>query len=213
MEKKSKIKTYVDEFVALKQQETAIKENLEQYKAFFELQATDDLHDEKRKTVTYLGSDSNSVSVTTAQKVTITSPEALKATFGKSYRVLLSESCNYDIEKPYKNHLGMILTDNMLDGTLDELISSATDDSKTQTLLKKKLKGDFKKDTKNIVNILGTTEQEALDMAYLVNELVAYNTFSQMLLALDYKGDKSKALEILQSAIAVKESYKISCAN
>lgn len=213
MEKKSKIKTYVDEFVALKQEETAIKEKLEQYKAFFELQATDDLHDEKRKTVTYFGNGNNSVSVTNAQKVTVASPEILKVTFGKNYKILLSESYNYDIEKTYKNHLGMILTDNMLDGTLDELISSATDDSKTQTLLKKKLKGDFKKDTKNIVNILGTTEQEALDMAYLVNELVAYDTFSQMLLALGYKGDKSKALEILQSAIAVKESYKISCAN
>lgn len=205
------LKKCVDEYIKLKQHETELKEQLNYYKNFFELQAQTDLQDKKSKNIKYYGSNNSFIQVSSAQSIKLSELELLQNLFGDKISKILAEKVTFEFISKYKKSLGLIVNNNMIDGTLDDLLSSITSDKNIKELLKKKLKGNYQKDKDILLNMLNLSEEEASDTAYLTSEVLAFDTFIKMLELLDYKGDKQKALEVLQSAITVSESCKINC--
>lgn len=204
----SEISKAVDEFIILKQAEAELKEQISHYKSFFELQAEKDLHNKKSKTIKYVGSDNAFVKISNAQTIKLSEPELLENLFGSG---LVTEKNVYELAPKYKKTLGLVVNNDMINGTLDELISTITTDSDTKALLKKKLKGDYNKDLTTLIHILNINEEEASDIAYLASEVMAFESFTKMLKSLNYTESKDDALNVIKSAIDISESYKITC--
>ena len=73
---------------------------------------------------------------------------------------------------PAKRLFSMMYMGNFTEGSLDATISAITKDEKIQRTLKKKLKGKYEKDTETLMKLVGLSEQEASDWAYLASEVI-----------------------------------------
>ena len=78
-------------------------------------------------------------------------------------------------------------------GSLDATISAITKDEKIQRTLKKKLKGKYEKDTETLMKLVGLSEQEASDWAYLASEVINWEWMLQILKAAEWGGTPQEA--------------------
>ena len=98
---------------------------------------------------------------------------------------------------------------NFTEGSLDATISAITKDEKIQRTLKKKLKGKYEKDTETLMKLVGLSEQEASDWAYLASEVINWEWMLQILKAAEWGGTPQEAVEVIQAAIFVDEGIKV----
>lgn len=206
------IKLNANELARLTLQQQIIKTKIDTLKGFFEKLAADELTDTKLKTVEYWGTEQNCITVSNSETVKIVSVYMLKQLFGELFGDFVKEEISYKLTEPCKRFLGMVCQGNYTDGSTDNIIGSITTDPKMQTTLSKKLKGKYDKDVSTLVSLVGITEAEASDWAYLINEVKNYENLCQILKASNSNCSVEDAIAIIESAVIVEKGIKVKVA-
>ena len=205
----AEIKAKADRLVELTNQQTEIKAEIDEIKAWFEKLATDDLKDTKKKTIDYWGSNNSKVVVGNSETVKPISMTMVKKLLGDVFGDFVKEDTTYKMTEPCKRLFTMMFLGNYTEGSLDETIQAITADEKIQRTLKKKLKGKYEKDTETLMKMVGLSEQEASDWAYIAAEIINWEWMLQVLKAAEWKGTPQEAVEIIRAAIIVDEGIKV----
>lgn len=205
----NEVKAKADRLVELTGQQSQIKSEIDEIKAWFEKLATDDLKDTKKKTVDYWGSNNSKVVVGNSETVKPVSMTMVKKLLGDVFPDFVKEETTYKMTEPCKRLFTMMFLGNYTEGSLDETIRAITTDEKIQRTLKKKLKGKYEKDTENLVKLVGLSETEASDWAYLTAEIINWKWMLQILKSAEWKGTPQEAVEIIRAAIIVDEGIKV----
>ena len=205
----AEIKAKADRLVKLTNQQSVIKAEIDEIKAWFEKLATDDLKDTKKKTIDYWGSSNSKVVVGNSETVKPVSMTMVKKLLGDIFPDFVKEETTYIMTEPCKRLFTMMFLGNYTEGSLDETIRAITTDEKIQRTLKKKLKGKYEKDTENLVKLVGLSESEASDWAYLTAEIINWEWMLQILKSAEWKGTPQEAVEIIRAAIIVDEGIKV----
>lgn len=205
----TEIKEKVDRLVELTNQQGVIKAEIDEIKAWFEKIATDDLKDTKRKTIDYWGSNNSKVVVGNSETVKTISMTMVKKLLGDVFGDFVKEDTTYKMTEPCKRLFTMMFLGNYTEGSLDETIKAITTDEKIQRTLKKKLKGKYEKDTETLMKMVGLSEQEASDWAYLTAEIINWEWMLQILKSAEWEGTPQEAVEIIRAAIIVDEGIKV----
>lgn len=171
------IKAKADRLVELTSQQSVIKAEIDEIKAWFEKLATDDLRDTKKKTIDYWGSNNSKVVVGNSETVKPVSMTMVKKLLGDVFGDFVKEDTTYKMTDPCKRLFTMMFMGNYTEGSLDETIKAITADEKIQRTLKKKLKGKYEKDTETLMKLVGLPEQEASDWALLMLNCNQWNVF------------------------------------
>lgn len=205
----AEVKKKVDRLTELDRQMAAVKGEMETIKAWFEKQATDDLRDTKNKTVEYWGSENSKVVVGNSETVKPISMTMVKKLLGDVFKDFVKEDVSYNMSAPAKRLFSMMYMGNFTEGSLDATISAITKDEKIQRTLKKKLKGKYEKDTETLMKLVGLSEREASDWAYLASEVINWEWMLQILKAAEWGGTPQEAVEVIRAAIFVDEGIKV----
>lgn len=206
---KVEIKEKADRLVELTNQQSVIKAEIDEIKAWFEKIATDDLKDTKRKTIDYWGSNNSKVVVGNSETVKTISMTMVKKLLGDVFGDFVKEDTTYKMTEPCKKLFIMMFLGNYTEGSLDETIKAITADEKIRRTLKKKLKGKYEKDTETLMKMVGLSEQEASDWAYLTAEIINWEWMLQILKSAEWEGTPQEAVEIIRAAIIVDEGIKV----
>ena len=188
------IKAKADRLVELTSQQSVIKAEIDEIKAWFEKLATDDLRDTKKKTIDYWGSNNSKVVVGNSETVKPVSMTMVKKLLGDVFGDFVKEDTTYKMTDPCKRLFTMMFMGNYTEGSLDETI---------------KLKGKYEKDTETLMKLVGLPEQEASDWAYLTAEIINWEWMLQILKSAEWKGTPQEAVEIIRAAIIVDEGIKV----
>lgn len=205
----AEIKAKADRLVKLTNQQSVIKAEIDEIKAWFEKLATDDLKDTKKKTIDYWGSNNSKVVVGNSETVKPVSMTMVKKLLGDVFKDFVKEDTTYKMTEPCKKLFSMMFLGNYTEGSLDETIKAITDDEKIQRALKKKLKGKYEKDTETLMKMVGLSEQEASDWAYITAEIINWEWMLQVLKSAEWKGTPQEAVQIIKAAIIVDEDIKV----
>lgn len=205
----AEIKAKADRLVKLTNQQSVIEAEIDEIKAWFEKLATDDLKDTKKKTIDYWGSNNSKVVVGNSETVKPVSMTMVKKLLGDVFKDFVKEDTTYKMTEPCKRLFSMMFLGNYTEGSLDETIKAITDDEKIQRALKKKLKGKYEKDTETLMKMVGLSEQEASDWAYITAEIINWEWMLQVLKSAEWKGTPQEAVQIIKAAIIVDEGIKV----
>lgn len=205
----TEIKRKADRLVELAGQQSRIKSEMDEIKAWFEKIAVNDLKDTKRKTMDYWGSNNARVIVGNSETVKPISMTIVKKMLGDVFGDFVKEERSYKMTEPCKRFLAMMCLGNYTEGSLEETIQAITKEEKIQRTLRKKLKGKYEKDIETLKKTVGLSEQEASDWAYLTAEIMNWEWMLQILKSAGWEGTPQEAIEIIKSAIIVEESLKI----
>ena len=189
------IKAKADRLVELTSQQSVIKAEIDEIKAWFEKLATDDLRDTKKKTIDYWGSNNSKVVVGNSETVKPVSMTMVKKLLGDVFGDFVKEDTTYKMTDPCKRLFTMMFMGNYTEGSLDETIKAITTDEKIQRTLKKKLKGKYEKDTETLMK--------------LTAEIINWEWMLQILKSAEWKGTPQEAVEIIRAAIIVDEGIKV----
>jgi len=200
---------YVDEYATLTAQQEKIKERLGWLRGYFEKQAAKDLKDTKLKTAEYWGNANTQVIVTNSETVKPVSLIMVRELLGKIAPDFVKQEIDWKMTDPCKRLLGMVCQGNYTEGSLEDTIASITDDPKIATTLKKRLKGNFDRDKKVLMQVAGLNEDAASDWAYLAAEVLNWEWLTQILRAAEWKGSTEAAIAIIKAAIKVEEGSKV----
>lgn len=209
MAEMAEIKAKADRLVELINRQSEIKAEADGIKAWFEKLATDDLKDTKKKTIDYWGSNNSKIVVGNSETVKPISMTMVKKLLGDVFGDFVKEDITYKMTEPCKRLFTMMFLGNYTEGSLDETIRAITADEKIQQALKKKLKGKYEKDTKILMQMVGLSEQEASDWAYLTAEIINWEWMLQILKSAGWEGTPQEAVEIIRAAIIVDEGIKV----
>lgn len=133
----------------------------------------------------------------------------VKKLLGDVFKDFVKEDTTYKMTEPCKRLFSMMFLGNYTEGSLDETIKAITDDEKIQRALKKKLKGKYEKDTETLMKMVGLSEQEASDWAYITAEIINWEWMLQVLKSAEWKGTPQEAVQIIKAAIIVDEGIKV----
>lgn len=203
------IKERADRLVMLTRQQSRIKAEIDELKAWFENLATNDLKDTKKKTIDYWGSNNSKVVVGNSETVKPISMTMVRKLLGDVFGDFVKEDTTYKMTESCKRLFTMMFLGNYTEGSLDETIKAITADEKLQHTLKKKLKGKYEKDTETLMKLAGLPEQEASDWAYITAEIINWEWMLQILKSAEWQGTPQEAVEIIRAAIIVDEGIKV----
>ncbi|MCB7096685.1 hypothetical protein LI015_18110 [Enterocloster sp. 210928-DFI.2.20] len=200
-EKTKEIKARADRLVELTAQKERIQAEMEEIKAWFENLAVNDLKDTKKKTVEYWGSSNARVVVGNSETVKPVSMAMVKRLLNTVYPDFVTEKTSYSLAAPAKRLFTIAYLGAYTEGTLDDTIQAITKDEK--------LKGKYEKDTESLMKSAGLDAKEASDWAYLVSEVVNWEWMLQVLKAAEWSGTPQEAVDIINAAVIVDESLKV----
>jgi hypothetical protein len=203
------VKEKVDELARLTAVQEQTKAAIDSLKAWFEIRATDDLKDTKKKTAEYWGSGNARVTVGNSATVKPVSMTMVKKMMGGAFSDFVKEETTYKMTEPCKRLLSVMFLGNYTEGNLDSTIKAITMDDKIQRMLRKKLKGKYEKDTLTLMNAAGLPEEEASDWAYLTAEIINWEWIVQVLSIAEWNGTPQEAIDIIRSAVIVDEGMKV----
>ena len=102
------IKAKADRLVELTSQQSVIKAEIDEIKAWFEKLATDDLRDTKKKTIDYWGSNNSKVVVGNSETVKPVSMTMVKKLLGDVFGDFVKEDTTYKMTDPCKRLFTMM---------------------------------------------------------------------------------------------------------
>lgn len=114
-----KIKAKADRLVELTSEQSKIKSEIDEIKAWFENLATNDLKDTKKKTIDYWGSDNSKVVVGNSETVKPISMTMVKKLLGDVFKDFVTEDVNYTLKAPCKRLFSIAFLGKYTQGTLD----------------------------------------------------------------------------------------------
>lgn len=200
----------VDRYAELSAQMEGLKAQLDEMKGFFESQAQNDLKDSKEKTIEYYGTGNNKVVVQNADTVKPIAMSVLKKLFGSAYSDFVKEEVKSDLKPNSKKFLADMVSGNYTEGTLSDAINKITSDPKVQKTLSKKLKGKFAQDKKNLLKYVPElSDNEASDWAYLITEVMNYQTILQIMDASEFHGSVEDAVAKAKASVIIDETIKV----
>lgn len=205
----SELKAKVDQYAALSQKQTAIKEELDQMKAYFEKQAEADLKNSKEKTVEYWGTEGAKVSVQQADTVKPIAMTVLKDFFGKTATDFIKSELKETLNENCKQFLSAMAKGDYIESSMEDEVRKITADCEEQQLLCKKLKGKYRSDCKAISKITGMSEEDAGEYAYLIQEVFAYHTIKQIMQASGFTGSLQDAVTQVKASLIIDETIKV----
>ena len=203
------VKEKVDRLVELTRQAAQIKGDIEELKAWFEKQGVEQLKDTKSKTMEYWGSENSKVVVGSSDTVKPISMTMVKRLLGDVFGDFVKEDTSYTMTAPCKRLFTLMYLGEYTEGSLDQTIKLISQDEKIQRTLKKKLKGNYAKDTQTLMKTAGLTEQEASDWAYLTAEIIGWEWMLQILKGAGWSGTPQEAVELIRAAVIVDEGIKV----
>lgn len=198
----------VSQYIRLTRQAAEVAAEIESIKGWFEARGLHDLNATKIKTVDYW-SDAGKVEVGRSEKVIPISLTMLQPVFGAAFEDLVKEKTSLDMTAPCKKILADIALGNYIDTPLEEIILQVSQDPKTAETLRKRIRGNFKRDKAALISVAGMSEQDAEYYAYMAAEAVAYERFAQLLEAGGYTGTFAAARDIVRAAVIVEEGVKV----
>lgn len=200
----------VDRYAELSAQMEGLKVQLDEMKGFFESQAQNDLKDSKEKTIEYYGTGKAKVVVQNADTVKPIAMSVLKKLFGSAYSDFVKEEVKSDLKPNSKKFLADMVSGNYTEGTLSDAINKITSDPKVQKALSKKLKGKFAQDKKNLLKYVPElSDNEASDWAYLITEVMNYQTILQIMDASEFHGSVEDAVAKAKASVIIDETIKV----
>lgn len=205
----AEIKSKADRLAELTVEKERIQAEMDVIKAWFENVATNDLNDTKKKTIEYWGSNNSKIVVGNSETVKPISMEMVRKLLNTVYKDFVTEKTSYSLLAPAKRLFSIAYLGKYTEGTLEDTIRAITEDEKLRRTLRKKLKGKYEKDTENLMKLVGFTEQEASDWAYLVSEVVNWEWMLQVLRSAEWGGTPQEAIDIINAAVIVEESIKV----
>ena len=146
------IKDIVNEIAGLKRQEKIIKSEIDKKNNQLQEKCIEVFEDKNIKTTEIYGTENNSAIATYSQKLEILNYQALENIIDKNLlaeKVERRQEIKYEIDKNFKEAIIILYTNDYIDNmTIEELVKNEFGelDTKAQSLLIKKLKGDYKKD-------------------------------------------------------------------
>lgn len=204
----NEIRDKVNRYRELSNQVDLAKKELDTLKAEFEQLAQRDLEDTKNKTIEYWGDDAK-VIVQNQETVKPIAFNVLRQLLGESWNDFVKEEQKIILKDNCKTFLNAMFQGAYIEDTIPALVSRITADEKMQKVLCKKLKGKYKQDMNNLIKLLGMSESDASDLAYLISEVFAYQTIQQIMKASHYEGTIEEAVAQVKAAIIVDESIKV----
>ena len=198
----------VNRYQELVRQEKEIKNEIAELKGYFETTASEELKNTKFKTISYWGDNNAKVTVGMNETIKIVSNETLKTIFKNLYPDLITEKKTYDLSSQAKKLLTPIFQGDYIETNLDEVLKAISEDLNVQVVLKKKLKGDYKKDKDLIQKVAGIDEIRASELAYFAKEVIAYDKFKSILEACENQ-DIKDAIDKVKIAVIVEEGIKV----
>lgn len=198
----------VNRYQELVRQEKEIKNEIAELKGYFETTASEELKNTKFKTISYWGDNNAKVTVGMNETIKIVSNEALKTIFKNLYPDLITEKKTYDLSSQAKKLLTPIFQGDYIETNLEEVLQAISEDLNVQVVLKKKLKGDYKKDKDLIQKVAGIDEIRASELAYFAKEVIAYDKFKSILEACE-NPDIKDAIDKVKIAVIVEEGIKV----
>lgn len=168
------IKEKVDEIIKWEKIRSEAAAHLSGLKAEFLEIGIEELSKSKIKTTAYIGDAGNRVQIQESEKLDVVSAEKLKNILGSAAKEYVTEVTKYDLSSKLVKIITPLISGNYEEGTIAEVLSTLTDDSKKLALLNKKIKGNFKKDVTNLQLILDMPEEEAISLAYKLEEIGNY---------------------------------------
>lgn len=198
------------EYIRLSRQAAEIKKRIDDLKGYFEAHGVKDLDATKIKTVDYW-CQGGKIEVGRSETVTPVALVILKKLFGNTvYSELIKSKESLEMTPACKQLLAPIVLGDYIKTPMNEIIRAATIDEKAQAALRKKLRGNFKKDKAAFMSIAGLGDKDAGYYAYMATESVAYSRFLQTLQAAGWTGTDQEAVDIIKAAVIVEEGVKVS---
>lgn len=201
----------VDQLVAIKRQQEALKTKQSEIEAHILKIAQAELESTKLKTVVYQGAGGNQVSATMSESLKVIYPSFLQKVFGPAYGDAVTEETKYKISASATRMLIGLWSKNYIRMTVSQAIDQITADPANRKALLKKVKGaNFANDKKNIMAICGVDEKAAEAYAYFVAEAAVWENFLRLLKLQELPEDKEQQyLTWVDGAVVVEETPKI----
>ena len=205
------VKAKVDEYEKWSKLLDECKSVTEKLKGEFEQQALDELNVKKSKQVEFWGSSAKVV-VTRSETLKVVSHTYLTKTLGDILKDFYKEKTTYEYVEPFKSVLTALFQGAYVEETLDDVIAQISPNDKIRQLLKKKLKGNWKKDIKVLQSVTGKPKNEAEYYAFFVQESINYGKITQLLETAGHKKDTPEfetAIQAIKNAVIVEEGIKV----
>lgn len=199
----------VDEIKAIKLEMEALEFKKKSLEAELLVDAQEQMNDSKITNIVYAGSDGNTVTVTKTSMLKLLDQAKLKSLLDKdTYKLNVTESKQYKLSTPLSKMLKGIVSNEYMNITVKEVVSNLDIDDSRKAMLLSKLKGDsFDKDVKVIQSIVGVDVDEAMQIAFFVQE--AY-TYEQLVKIFSVEDSQVKELvEELSKTVSVTNGTKI----
>ena len=201
---------YVDEYAVLTRQMARLKSRAEELKAYFERLAVADLKDTKLKTMEYMGSKGGRVTVSMTQPPKLDSGYMLSRVLGNIADDYVQIDRVYTVTAACKRLLTIVCQGNYTDGSLKDTIQAITSDAQVASVLRRRLKGQYKRDMQTLMTVAGLDAKQASDWAYLTTEVINYEWILQILMAAGWPCSVQEAVDIIKTAAHVEEGIKVS---
>lgn len=199
----------VDEIKAIKLEMEALEFKKKSLEAELLVDAQEQMNDSKITNIVYAGSYGNTVTVTKTSTLKLLDQAKLKSLLDKdTYKLNVTESKQYKLSTPLSKMLKGIVSNEYMNITVKEVVSNLDIDDSRKAMLLSKLKGDsFDKDVKVIQSIVGVDVDEAMQIAFFVQE--AY-TYEQLVKIFSVEDSQVKELvEELSKTVSVTNGTKI----
>ncbi len=210
----SDITSLVDRLSKLSKDKDNISEEYSRVEAEIIKLGEDELLNSKEKSISYVGTGANKVTFVKSETLKVLYPSLLKDIFGVVYEDVVEEKPSYTLKPEGKKVLiNMWLKNYLTDSSIESLVKSLEIDLKTEKVLLKKLKGkNADTDKKTLMQVAGLDEEKAIENAYLISEIVAWQNFMTIVKANETKDnpiDIEELLKNIDGAVLVEEGVKL----
>lgn len=201
-----------DILIKKQSQASELKQEIDAIKGELQTRGLKVLDERNQKFIEFFGDTVGIASVTIAQKMEILNYFRLRELLGEEFTEEKIKrqpaDIKYDVDTKFNQALIALVTgDYDAEITIDEVLSGITATQMQRELIKKKLKGDYKKDRKVLADIIGTEERELNydTELFFIGKIKNYQLITVYF-------DESRLNEIreeLKKCVAVDETVKI----
>lgn len=207
-----KIRYMVDEIAKWSKLAAECKKELDKLKADFQKLGADALSDKKIKQTEFWGTGNAKVIVTHSESVKVVSHTYLTQILNSILNDFAKEKITYEYTDPFKEILAAICQGDYMEQSFEDVIAQISNDEKVKKALRKKLKGNWKKDIQTLVNLAGLKHEDAEHYAYFIQEIKNYEKIVHLLEAAGHAEGTPEfdaALKAIRHAAIVEEGVKV----
>lgn len=202
------VKAKVDELAKWTKLSEDCKREIEILKGDFDKLGTKEMADKKIKQVEFWGSSNTKVVVTESETLKVQYDCVLEELFAKVKAGLMSVEPSYKYKEPFKKVLIALIQGTYIDERFASVIKQIPVPEDVKEVLKKKLKGNWKKDINILQNIGKLGKEDSEYYAYQIQESMNYEKIIALLKTAGYEIDSPEFNQTIDSikAVAIVET-------